>query len=248
MSDVREMARSEPPPNLWRPISDFERDMSRSLRLLDGARRGYQLERGSLTETQQARYLAVQMMLKRDVETVIGIKEIERLTRVDELPGIGLFHDGVHVFVTAPSAQDYHYPREVIMPIEELDEEAQKALPPLSEEAVVKGLEGAEERVRIAWRAVRHPEDDPSFPFIDEEELGKKYQEAVKEKAERILSIVRYKSELPNIKLSLAADNETVTITLPSTATRTEPLLVVTTLKALESIEPKIRGLLPPQK
>lgn len=244
MSDLHEtgashiIGRPELKTTPWEPISEFERDMSMSLRRLDRAKRGYQLERGSLTETEQASYLAVQMMFKRDVETVIGIKEIARLTQVDELPGIGLFHDGIHVFVTVPSAQEYFSPREVIMPIEELDEEAQDALPPLSEETVIRGLEDADERVELKWYTYRHGPDDDSW---------ENFQAANRDRDLRMIVVVKAKGqgELPEIGMGLSEDGEKVILDLPPTASRTVPLPINASIKALETLDPNVRNFLP---
>lgn len=224
-------------PEPWQPVSDFEEQISKSLRRLDGARKGYLLERGNLTEDEQLQYDGVLIMLRQDIQRVIGVKETARQTGVDQLPGIGLVQDGVNVILTVPSLSQHHAPKDILLPIEELGEEAQNSLPPISESAVSKGLENAVRKVETADWHFRHTDGD-----------WETVESAMQDKLKRVLVILaaKHDGQLPGIGISLSEDGEKVTLILPRTASRSTPLPIETTLKALETLEPNVRDLLFP--
>lgn len=220
----------------WKPVNNFEEDMSKSLRLLEGARRGYYREIGQLSDHDQRGYQNTLIMLREGVQKVIWIKEFARLTGEDELPGIELTQDGVHAILTIPFSQ-YHRPMDIPVPIGDLDEDIQNLLPPLSTDAVSKGIEDAEEKVKLRGYAYRHEPDDDSW---------NKLQDAIQDRSKRILVVIRAKKaeELPEIQLSLSEDGEKVVLTLPPRESRTEPLPIDTNIKALETVKPNIKDLL----
>lgn len=222
-------------PQPWKPANDTEELLSIDLRANARAKSGSKVGRGPFSQEDETSFDVAQKEIKTIIQKVIELKEAARLGGENLLPGIGLVQDGVHAIVTAPSMNKFHTTMDILVPIEELDEEAQIALPPLSEEAVIKGIEDAERRVETAH-----------FHWRKGDGEWEKVQEAIRDKLTRFAIVIRAKHDgnLTAIELNLSEDGEKAVLTLPPRASRTEPLSVEATIKDLESLNPGVRSLL----
>jgi hypothetical protein len=83
-----------------------------------------------------------------------------------------------------------------------------EALPPLSEEDVIRGLIEANKDVDLKWKRHTQDLDDPSYA---------RFQQAGKLRAERAVVVLNAKSrgELPNIGVDISDDSEVVSVILP---------------------------------